>query len=149
VFESSWIGEKSPHLSFPVVKVYAILAFMQPHNVEAIDDQPTNQPIAGQDAKSRLRHCLSNLSLKLKRVGLDHFVGAVLDAAEPFGPLGAQLLWVAQPMLSLVVPREELGDLARLLDAPEGVAWFRSELLSADLSNVSDSFTGMEDSDKD
>jgi hypothetical protein len=88
-----------------------------------------------------------SFSDRLKRMGLDHFVGAVLDAAEPLGPLGAQLLWVAQPVLSLMVPLDDLTDLASVLDAPEGVAWLRSELLSKGSGN--DSFTGMENSDKD
>ena len=62
-------------------------------------------------------------------MGIESLVGALLDAAEPFGPLGAQVLWVAQPALGLVVPRDDVDGLAQLLDNPAGVAWLRAALL--------------------
>ncbi len=69
---------------------------------------------------------------QIRAARLDGPVGALLDAAEPLGPLGAQLLWIAQPALGLLVPRDEIGSLARLLDAPGGVAWLREQLAGPD-----------------
>ena len=63
---------------------------------------------------------------------LDGLIGALLDIAEPFGPLGAQMLWVAQPTLRLLVPRDDIAALARLLEAPGGVAWLREQLIGMD-----------------
>jgi len=68
----------------------------------------------------------------LRAARLDGPVGALLDAAEPLGPLGAQLLWIVQPALGLLLPREDVGALARLLDAPGGVAWLRAQLVGPD-----------------
>ncbi len=72
---------------------------------------------------------------RLRSAHLDGLIGALLDAAEPFGPLGAQMLWVAQPALSVFVPRGEVSALAQLLDAPGGVAWLRAQLDDADPDN--------------
>jgi hypothetical protein len=63
---------------------------------------------------------------------LDGLIGALLDAAEPLGPLGAQLLWIAQPTLGLLVPRDEIASLARLIEAPGGVAWVREQLIETE-----------------
>jgi len=81
------------------------------------------------DRLERLHHRLTGWSAQLRTLGIDSLLGAFLDAAEPLGPLGAQLLWVAQPALGLVVPRDEVDGLARILDNPAGVAWLRAALL--------------------
>ena len=39
------------------------------------------------------------------------------------------MLWVAQPALGLLAPRDEVASLARLLEAPGGVAWLRDRLV--------------------
>lgn len=65
---------------------------------------------------------------RLRAVHLDGLAVALLEAAEPLGPLGAQVLWWAQPTLSLFVPRDEIGALARALEAPQGLAWVRAQL---------------------
>ena len=48
---------------------------------------------------------------------------ALLDAFEPLTVLGAQALWVAQPIAGLASPswRAVAGDLAAALETPEGV----------------------------
>lgn len=56
---------------------------------------------------------------------------AALDAGEPLGPLGAQVLWIAQPALGIVVPRREIDALARVIDAPGGMAWLRAQIDAA------------------
>ena len=65
---------------------------------------------------------------RLQDVGLAHPVGVALDALEPLGPLGAQLLWVAQPALGLFVARDTLEALGRTLEEPGGVARLRQLL---------------------
>ena len=68
---------------------------------------------------------------RLDAAGLGGLAATLLDAAEPLAPLGAQALWVAQPALGLVLPRDAVADLARVLDAPGGVAWLRERLAAA------------------
>jgi hypothetical protein len=63
--------------------------------------------------------------------GWGEALSLVLDVLEPLGPLAAQLLWVAQPALGLMVPHNALDELARALDEPEGVARLRSLLEDA------------------
>lgn len=53
---------------------------------------------------------------------------AALDVIEPFGVLGAQLLWTAQPTLGVFVNREAVGGLARALEAPDGIERLRAQL---------------------
>lgn len=45
----------------------------------------------------------------------------MLDTFAPFGPLGAQMLYVAQPALGLFVRREMLDDIAHALEEPGGI----------------------------
>jgi hypothetical protein len=80
------------------------------------------------DYRQKLQRRIDGWSARLRALGLEGLAGVVLDAAEPFSPLGAQLLWVVQPAASLLMPSDELDGLARLLDDPAGVAWLRAEL---------------------
>lgn len=64
----------------------------------------------------------------VKARGLAGALGVALDVLEPFGALSAQLVWVMQPTLSLVIPRVVLGDLATALETPEGIAHLRQQL---------------------
>ena len=75
---------------------------------------------------------LTRWSVRLKASRMQGVVGALLDAAEPLGPLGAQALWVGQPVLALFVPREDVTALARLLEEPAGLAWLRAQLTGPD-----------------
>ncbi|MCD4684470.1 MAG: hypothetical protein K8S97_00850 [Anaerolineae bacterium] len=71
---------------------------------------------------------LTRWAQKLHAARLHGFVTGLLDVCEPLGPLGAQLLWIAQPVAGVFAPREDIGALARILDAPGGVAWMREQL---------------------
>ncbi|MBL8117928.1 MAG: hypothetical protein J0L63_20015 [Anaerolineae bacterium] len=51
--------------------------------------------------------------------GLGGVLNTALDILEPLGPLGAQLIWVAQPVLGGWLGRETLGELAEMLESPE------------------------------
>ena len=56
------------------------------------------------------------IQLQARRLG--SALGLALDALEPLGVLGAQLVWVAQPVLSLWVGRETVQGFARTLETP-------------------------------
>jgi hypothetical protein len=74
------------------------------------------------------------------------FLDTLLEAAGPLALLGAQGLWVAQPLLSLILPADEIGGLARLLEAPDGVAWLRAQIAAqADGSGLRGSMMGSAD----
>ncbi len=55
------------------------------------------------------------------RRGLTGAVRLTLTALEPLGVLGAQLLYVAQPMAAILGAHHALGDIARALEEPDGV----------------------------
>ncbi len=44
-----------------------------------------------------------------------------LEAGRPLSLIGGQVLWLLQPLLSLVVSRDMVGHAARLLEEPEAV----------------------------
>lgn len=44
-----------------------------------------------------------------------------LEMHKPLAFVGAQMLWAAQPFLSLWLDHAEIGDVARLLEDPENV----------------------------
>jgi hypothetical protein len=89
------------------------------------------RPNLPDDRLERLERRLSGWSARLRKAGLGELVGTFLDVAQPLGPLGAQILWIAQPALGFVMPRDEVDGLARLLDHPAGMAWLREELVGA------------------
>jgi hypothetical protein len=63
-----------------------------------------------------------------KAHGWGDLLGVALDALAPLGPLGAQLVWTAQPALGLFVRRDTLVSLARSLEAPGGIEALRRVL---------------------
>lgn len=64
--------------------------------------------------------------------GMGSALAVVLDVLAPLGPLGAQLLWVAQPALGLLGLRETVGGLAGALEEPGGVERLRRLLEDQD-----------------
>ncbi len=72
---------------------------------------------------------------RLRAWGLDGLAAALLDAAEPLSPLGAQALYVAQPALGVFVPGESVGRWARLLEDPANLARLRARLFGPDDSH--------------
>lgn len=90
------------------------------HHAEPLDDL------------THLTARLERWAVRLRARRLDSVAGALLDAAEPLGPFGAQLLWIVQPALGLIAPRHEIATLARVLEEPGGVAWLRDRIAGAD-----------------
>lgn len=58
-----------------------------------------------------------------------------LDVLEPFGVLGAQVLWVLQPSVGQWLPQGMLTDIAQALESPQALDELRSQLNSASLSD--------------
>lgn len=65
---------------------------------------------------------------QIKQHGWEAPAGLLLDVLEPFGALGAQVIWVAQPLLGAFIPREMLSDLAVLLEDPDALDEVRRQL---------------------
>ncbi len=66
---------------------------------------------------------------QIRARGWGDALGAALDVLEPLGPLGAQMLWIAQPAAHLIGGWGEMvGDLARLLEEPGGIDRLRRAL---------------------
>jgi hypothetical protein len=64
----------------------------------------------------------------LKARGLAAPLSTALDLLEPLGPVGAQILWIAQPLSALVGASGWVGGLAEALEYPEGIAQLRQRL---------------------
>lgn len=63
-----------------------------------------------------------------KARGLGHVLEVALDVFQPLGIIGAQLIWVGEPVLRLWIPREMLAGLADALETPDGIEHLREEL---------------------
>lgn len=60
--------------------------------------------------------------------GLGGVLETLLDIAAPFGTLGAQLLWVAQPVSGLLGWHAIVGEVARVLEDPDEIERVRQRL---------------------
>ena len=70
---------------------------------------------------------------RLKRAGLGDALLTALDVIEPIGAIGAQVLYVTQPMARLLGDyRSETTALAQLLETPEGIQTLRQMLETAE-----------------
>jgi len=57
--------------------------------------------------------------------GLGDALGLALDVLEPLGVLGAQLIWVAQPVLGVWFKRDTVRSIAQTLETPGEVEQIR------------------------
>jgi hypothetical protein len=66
----------------------------------------------------------------LQRRGWSDPLCTLLDALEPLGPVGAQILWAAQPALRLIGVRSQdaVSALALALEEPGGVQLLQARL---------------------
>ncbi len=80
------------------------------------------------ESLERLTHSLINWADRVRAAGMQELVGALFDAAAPFSSLGGQCLYIAQPALSLFVSRDRIGELAQVLDDPNGFEWLRQTM---------------------
>ncbi|HFE66639.1 MAG TPA: hypothetical protein ENJ93_05185 [Chloroflexi bacterium] len=64
---------------------------------------------------------LDHLADILQQYGLGTPALIALEAARPLSFLGGQILWAAQPTLSLFLPRQTIANAARVLENPTAV----------------------------
>ena len=62
---------------------------------------------------------------KIQARGLGDALGLALDVLEPLGVLGAQLIWVAQPVLGVWFKRDTVRSIAQTLETPGEVEQIR------------------------
>ena len=60
----------------------------------------------------------------LHKLRLHHFTATCLEAFGPINLLGAQLVYISQPVLSPFLTNEQSRDLARILEDPSETALF-------------------------
>ena len=65
---------------------------------------------------------------KIKRLGGAPFAAILLDVVQPIAPVLAQGLYAAQPLAGLWNGANALGELAQLLEAPDGIEELRRRL---------------------
>lgn len=63
-----------------------------------------------------------------KANGWQDILRLTLDTLEPFGALGAQVIWVLQPTLGVFVAHDIIRDFANALETPGGIAQLRAAL---------------------
>lgn len=62
---------------------------------------------------------------QLQTRGLGDALSLALDVLEPLGVLGAQLIWVAQPILGVWFNRDTVQNIAQTLETPGEVEQIR------------------------
>ena len=58
----------------------------------------------------------------IRSLGLQAPAAVALEAGRPFAFVAAQLLWLVQPMLAILLPSRELATFAELLEDPQSVS---------------------------
>lgn len=72
------------------------------------------------DAQRR-EQLIKSLAQRAARLGLTAPAILFLETAKPLAYLGAQMMWVAQPVLSMWWKGNDLRDLAFVLEDPAGI----------------------------
>ena len=70
-----------------------------------------------------------------KSRGLSGALEVFLDLLEPLSPLGAQVLWILQPVSGLLGWQKAVGEIAKLLEEPNGMEQLRHRLEISDLED--------------
>lgn len=66
----------------------------------------------------------------LNKLRLHHLTATILEALGPINLLGAQLVYISQPILTPIISLEQSDDLARILEDPSETADFITALRS-------------------
>ena len=69
---------------------------------------------------------------RLKGWGMEEFVASILEALGPINLVGAQLVYISQPVLDGIFPAEHLRTLASLLEEPAQTRAFVKTLREVD-----------------
>ncbi len=70
------------------------------------------------------QHIWHSWAFKLHSWGINDWVATLLEALGPLSVLGAQLIYLSQPLLSSLVPDERLKALGELLEEPTQIRSF-------------------------
>ena len=65
-----------------------------------------------------------NWAKKLQQLGLQDFTAAFFETTGPLNLLGAQLIYISQPILNTFIRNDRLTALAALLEEPENTKTF-------------------------
>lgn len=65
-----------------------------------------------------------NWAKKLQRLGLQDLTAAFIETTGPLNLLGAQLIYISQPILNTFVRNDRLTALAAILEEPENTKTF-------------------------
>ena len=65
-----------------------------------------------------------NWASRLHSWGLNSWVASFLEAFGPLTTIGAQVIYISQPLLGAFVPQKQLETLADILDDPEQTRLF-------------------------
>lgn len=65
-----------------------------------------------------------NWAQRLRQWGMHQFAAAFLEASGPLNLIGAQMVYLGQPMLSSVLPNRQLEALAAMLEEPDSTKMF-------------------------
>ena len=84
------------------------------HNQSPYPSQPIVAPVVAPELLDRLSKTLCRYGLRMPAL-------VALEAGRPLAFLGGQLLWVAQPALSLFFPDQALRQVAQVLEEPTAV----------------------------
>jgi hypothetical protein len=69
---------------------------------------------------------------RLKDWGMGEFAASILEALGPINLVGAQLVYISQPVLDDIFPAEHLNALANLLEEPGQTKVFVNVLREVD-----------------
>lgn len=58
---------------------------------------------------------------RIRELGLQSQAAILLEAGRPLAFVAAQMVWLSQPLLSLLMPRREVAEAAELLEDPASV----------------------------
>lgn len=88
-----------------------------------------DEKISGSIPTESLKPIVNRWRNHIERLGLTGLVENLLTISSPLAPIGAQLLYVAQPMFGLFGQAERVDEWAKLLDNRAGLDWLHAQLV--------------------
>ena len=73
-------------------------------------------------------HIWDKWAKNLHRWGVGEFVASFIEAAGPLTLIGAQAIYITQPILDFAIPKDHLDALASMLHEPERARRFAAYL---------------------
>lgn len=90
---------------------------------------PMNKKISSPIPTETLKPTVKVWRDHIQQLGLTGLVENLLTIGSPLAPLGAQLLYIAQPVLGLFGQAERVDDWATILDNRAGLDWLKDQLV--------------------